>query len=201
MPEIMKKLLISILCLMLLAGCGANKEVTEITNTQEETEQKAPLTEEETQPEEEETVEEDNINYGSLNTSYLVDIGCTPEQIAALRGELKTAIWEDGPIYSFGDDGVWYGFENYDFGEGEILYIPNGKCTQMSMSMKTLIKDADVYSIETLRALSKGETTEEYDEFALCNVYVAHCDGYVLRAYEDSEKSIGADTMITVTKE
>ena len=196
----MKKLLISILCIMLLAGCGANKneEITENVNTQEETEQKLSLTEEE-QPEEAE--EEDNINYGSLNTSYLVDIGCTPEQISALRGELKTAIWEDGPIYSFGDDGVWYGFENYDFSDGEIPYIPNGKCTQMSMSMKMLIKDADVYSIETLRALSKGETSEEYDDFALCNVYVAHCGGFVLRAYGDNEKSIGADTMITVTKE
>lgn len=196
----MKKLLISILCIMLLAGCGANKneEITENVNTQEETEQKLSLTEEE-MPEEAE--EEDNTNYGSLNTSYLVDIGCTPEQISALRGELKTAIWEDGPIYSFGDDGVWYGFENYDFSDGEIPYIPNGKCTQMSMSMKMLIKDADVYSIETLRALSKGETSEEYDEFALCNAYVAHCGGFVLRAYGDNEKSIGADTMITVTKE
>ncbi len=196
----MKKIFIAILCLMLLAGCGANEEVTEITNTQEETEQKAPLTEEETQPEEEKTVE-DNTNYGSLNTAYLVDIGCTPEQISALRGELKTATWADGPIYGFGDGGAWYGFENYDFGEGEIPYIPSGKCTQMSMSMKMLVKDADVYSIETLRALSKGEISEEYDEFAESNVYVAHCNGFVLKAYGDSEKSIGAETIITVTKE
>ncbi len=199
MPEIMKKILISILCILLLTGCGANEEFTEVTDTQEQTEQKPSLTEEETQPQEKE--KEENKNYGSLNTSYLVDIGCTPEQISALRGELKTATWADGPIYSFADDGVWYGFENYDFSEGEIPYIPNGKCTLMSMSMKTLIKDADEYSIDTLRALSKGETSEEYDEFAGCNVYVSHCDGFVLRAYGDSEKFIGADTMITVTKE
>lgn len=192
----MKKILISILCLMLLAGCGANDNNTN-TETDEvytQVEKKSPLTEQESQP------EEDNTNYGSLNTSYLVDIGCTPEQISALRGELKTATWEDGPIYSFGDD-VWYGFENYDFSDGEIPYIPNGKCTQMSMSMKTLIKDAEVYSIETLRALSKGEIKGEYDEFAGCNVYVAHCDGFIIKAYGDSEKSIGGDTIMTVTKE
>lgn len=202
----MKKIFIAILCLMLLAGCGANDNNTN-TETDEvytQDEQKSPSTEEKSQAEEEETEdteEEDNINYGSLNTSYLVDIGCTPEQISALRGELKTATWADGPIYSFGDDGVWYGFENYDFSDGEIPYIPNGKCTQMSMSMKMLIKDADVYSIETLRALSKGEISEEYDEFAESNVYVAHCNGFVLKAYGDNEKSIGAETIITATKE
>lgn len=195
----MKKTIIAVLCLMLLSGCGSsdNDEFVEITNTQEETEEVSSSDEEVTQPEEE---KEDDTNYGSLNEAYIVDIGCTPEQIAALRGELKTAIWEDGPIYQFGDSDIWYGFENYDFSEGELPYIPGGKCTQMSVSMKKLIKDADVYSIETLRKISERKTKEEYDEFSGCNIYVAYCDGYELKTYADNENSIGADSLITIKK-
>ena len=200
----MKKLIISILCVMLLTGCGTKDIETNVkTDVSDSVTEQIPVSAEE-KIQAQETIaetEEDNTNYGNLSFEYLVDIGCTPEQISAIRGELKTAIWADGPLYSFGNDDIWYGFESYDFGEEGIPYIPSGKCTQLSLGMKMLIKDADVYSIDTLKALSNAELTGEYDELAECNVYTAYCDGYELKVYADNEKNIGAETMVTVKEQ
>lgn len=140
------------------------------------------------------------INYGSLDTSYFSDIGASPDGVAAVHGEISESLWADGPLYRFGDSTTWYAFSEYDFGEDDNTYVPLGECTQISIEMDLLVKGADVYEAETLEHLTGSEFKKEFDEMDQINVYYLSYGGYELKIYANTKSAINADSMVTVIK-
>ena len=204
-----------ILLMLLTASCGTkteesvNEEIQEksVSSSEEvikedDTKESVKEAEKDEEPEEEQEEEEPEVkkNYGALNTAYLVDLGCTPEQINALRGAITESIWDDGPWYRFEESDLWYAFDGYDFDDESGSYVPKGTCTNMLINMNELISGADEYTSDTLEALGKSHLTEEYNDFYESNVYNIRCDGYLLTVIADSKGQINGNTPVNVKK-
>jgi len=201
----MKKLiaLITIATVLIFAGCSPDKETDKKSN------ETLNLQESETDNTKKETVknndikveEEPDVDFGTLDTSLFSDIGALPDGVAAIRGEVSESLWADGPLYRFGSSPNWYAFSQYEFGEEENMYIPLGECTQISISMNVLVKNAEVYSSKTLEHLTDTEFTQEYDEMGETNVYRINYNGYTLSIYADSKEDIGPNSVVNIKRE
>ena len=208
----MKKIVALMLVLMvaLFAGCAGN-EATEKPREEREEKKTTSVKEKEntsekqskkenTKNQESEEDEEEQIARVKIDGIWLDLIGRNSSSIAAIKGEMSESIWEDGPLYRFGSDNVWYGFDGYDFAEDN-SYIPLGSCNSIAIPLNMLLEGEDVCNAQVLEEAAGKTLTQGFDAMYECNTYAVSYRGYRFVIYENSLSGITGQSVVNVRKE
>ena len=205
----MKKIVALMLVLMiaLLTGCGGNEDTEKPQKESEEKKTTAVKEEndkdifdklmetdesEEDEPEEDARVEIDEIR--------LELMGKSSEEIANIKGEMSENIWADGPLYKFGSEAVWYGFDAHEFVEGD-SYIPIGGCDYICVPLNMLLKTEENCNAQSLEKAVGKVLTEGFDAMYECNTYSVTYKDYRFVIYEDSASDISGQSTVNIRKE
>ena len=136
---------------------------------------------------------------GSIDDSYLKDIGKTVDDIEEHRGELSEFYWEDGPIYRFGSGMTWYEFDSYEYSDNNEC-IPKGTCNGLNVPMKDLIKGTSKYNADTLEGITGNEFTISRDEMYGMNVFVIEYKNYEFSIYAETRSDITENSVVGVER-
>ena len=136
---------------------------------------------------------------GSIDESYLKDIGKSVDDIKEHRGDLSEFYWEDGPIYRFGSGMAWYEFDDYEYSDNNEC-IPKGICNGLSVPMKDLIKDTSVYSADTIEGITGNKFTTSRDEMYGMNVFVIEYKNYEFSIYAETRSDITENSVVGVER-
>jgi len=201
----MKKLLIVLLVLALtvFAGCKKSDEIVgddadsnAISTITDETESTSDDTQDnENQEEPDET--EENVDY-KIDESYFECLGKDPDSVAEIKGTMSESIWENGPLYRFGAENVWYAFSQYDFDENN-NYVALGECSQIIVPLSSLLA-TDICDVSALEDAIGKVLSKEADEMDGGYAFWASYKDYSLVLYEESEGAINGNTMVTIRK-
>lgn len=197
---------LSLIVLMaFFAGCSSEKPSVEKETSKkkiiEETIKKAEETEkkiENAQAElkNEQPAEPARIEIDGIWFSF---IGTTSDTIAEAKGEMSENLWADGPLYRFGNENVWYSFENYEYAQGN-NYVPIGECTGVAVPLSMFLLNTEDFSAYTLEEAIGAELVEGFDVMDEINTYSVEHNGYRLMIYEYSKEDIVSDSMVNIRR-
>ncbi len=135
---------------------------------------------------------------GSIDESYLNDIGRSVEELENVRGAFSEYYWADGPIYRFGSCQAWYGFEDYEY-ISNTEFRPKGNCNVVRVPMKDFLKSAD-YNSDTLEKITGNKFESEFVEMFGTNAFVTEYKNYRFCIYADTKSDINADSVVNVER-
>lgn len=205
----MKKLLLLLVlaCIVVFAGCSGDdaepsksKIRSSVSDSGEDQVPKDVESEEDYDTKDEAIDEEEVVEEaGSIDETFLADIGRDVASVEKVRGELAESFWSDGPIYRFGSCSAWYGFEEYEY-VNDSQYSPKGECNVVSVPLREFLKDTDSYTIATLEKITGNKHWTDYSEMVGSKTFLIEYKDYIFCIYADTELDISGNSVVNVER-